>query len=164
MLTCGRGYACIFLQHADSPIWILDRLIRHVTVPQRPSPRRALARSPTPQPALASTPPADPHPPRCTPRPRTKKFGQQVRAREESVTTECRPDQRGSASERGTPRAQEAGASPSLRILPLPSPSALQPTACRSRSASCCWGHCSPGLTPAAAPRCTLNRHFAMQT
>ena len=36
LLTGGRGCACIFLQDADLPIWILYRLIRHVTVPQAP--------------------------------------------------------------------------------------------------------------------------------
>ena len=34
LLTSGRGCACIFPQEADSPIWIADRLIRHVAVPQ----------------------------------------------------------------------------------------------------------------------------------
>ena len=33
LLTRGRGCACIFPQDADSPIWIPDRLIRHVTDP-----------------------------------------------------------------------------------------------------------------------------------
>ena len=36
LLTGGQGCACIFLQDADLPIWIPDRLIRHVTVPQAP--------------------------------------------------------------------------------------------------------------------------------
>lgn len=36
LLTCGRGYACIFPQGAELPIWIPDRLIRHVAVPQTP--------------------------------------------------------------------------------------------------------------------------------
>ena len=30
LLTSGRGYACIFPQDADSPLWVPDRLIRHV--------------------------------------------------------------------------------------------------------------------------------------
>ena len=30
LLTCGRGYACVFSQDSTSPVWILDRLIRHV--------------------------------------------------------------------------------------------------------------------------------------
>ena len=34
LLTSGRGCACIFPQDADSPIYIRDRLIRHVAVPQ----------------------------------------------------------------------------------------------------------------------------------
>ena len=34
LLTRGRGCACIYPQEADSPIWIADRLIRHVAVPQ----------------------------------------------------------------------------------------------------------------------------------
>ena len=38
LLTSGQGYACIFPQDADSPIWIPDRLIHHVAAPQAPSP------------------------------------------------------------------------------------------------------------------------------
>src|SRR5574337_646166 len=49
LLTSGRGYACIFPQDADSPVW----------VPDRPGSRRALAR-PAHQAALASAPPASP--------------------------------------------------------------------------------------------------------
>ena len=30
LLTCGRGYACVFPQNSTSPVWIPDRLIRHV--------------------------------------------------------------------------------------------------------------------------------------
>ena len=30
LLTCGRGYACVFLQDFTSPVWIPDRLIRHL--------------------------------------------------------------------------------------------------------------------------------------
>lgn len=30
MITAGRGYACVFPQDAESPIWIPDRLIRPV--------------------------------------------------------------------------------------------------------------------------------------
>ena len=30
LLTCGRGYACVFPQDSTSPVWIPDRLIRHV--------------------------------------------------------------------------------------------------------------------------------------
>lgn len=36
LLTSSRGYACIFPQDADSPIWIPDRLIHRVSVPQAP--------------------------------------------------------------------------------------------------------------------------------
>ena len=36
LLTSGRGYACIFPQDADSPIWVPDRLIRHVSAPWKP--------------------------------------------------------------------------------------------------------------------------------
>ena len=36
LLTSGRGYACIFPQDADSPIWVPDRLIRHVSAPRIP--------------------------------------------------------------------------------------------------------------------------------
>ena len=28
LITSGRGYACVFPQDADSPIWIPDRLVR----------------------------------------------------------------------------------------------------------------------------------------
>ena len=41
LLTSGRGYACVFPQDADSPIWIPDRLIHHVLVPQTPGPPTA---------------------------------------------------------------------------------------------------------------------------
>ena len=41
LLTSGRGYACIFPQDADSPIWIPDRLIHHVTAPQASGPSAA---------------------------------------------------------------------------------------------------------------------------
>ena len=41
LLTSGRGYACVFPQDADSPIWIQDRLIHHVTAPQTPGPPTA---------------------------------------------------------------------------------------------------------------------------
>ena len=30
LLTCGRGYACVFSQDSTSPVWIPDRLIQHV--------------------------------------------------------------------------------------------------------------------------------------
>ena len=30
LLTCGRGYACVFSQDSTSPLWIPDRLVRHV--------------------------------------------------------------------------------------------------------------------------------------
>ena len=36
LLTSGRGYACVFPQDADSPIWVPDRLIRHVSAPWIP--------------------------------------------------------------------------------------------------------------------------------
>ena len=36
LLTSGRGYACVFPQDADSPIWVPDRLIHHVSAPQIP--------------------------------------------------------------------------------------------------------------------------------
>ena len=41
LLTSGQGYACVFPQDIDSPIWIPDRLIRHVTAPQAPGPSTA---------------------------------------------------------------------------------------------------------------------------
>ena len=37
LLTSGQGCACIFPQDADFPIYIRDRLIRHVAVPQTSS-------------------------------------------------------------------------------------------------------------------------------
>ena len=30
LLTCGRGYACVFPQDSTSPVWIPERLIQHV--------------------------------------------------------------------------------------------------------------------------------------
>ena len=30
LLTCRRGYACVFPQDSTSPVWIPDRLIQHV--------------------------------------------------------------------------------------------------------------------------------------
>ena len=30
LLNCRRGYACVFPQDSTSPVWISDRLIRHV--------------------------------------------------------------------------------------------------------------------------------------
>ena len=36
LLTSSRGYACIFPQDADSPIWVPDRLICHVSAPRIP--------------------------------------------------------------------------------------------------------------------------------
>ena len=110
LLTSGRGCASIFPQDADSPIWIPDRLIHHVTVPQRPGSRHAHS--------LTSPLPSQLPPPRAAsrtlhPAPRTRltapcdlepgKFVQRVRAREENTPVECHPDQRGLASERGAP-------------------------------------------------------------
>ena len=70
LLTGGRGYICIFLQDTDSPIWILDRLICHVTFP-KDQVRGMHTRSPRPP---ASSRLRFPHPPCCTTRPRAKKF------------------------------------------------------------------------------------------
>ena len=39
LLTCGRGYACVFPQDSTSPVWIPDRLTHHVTVPWAPGSR-----------------------------------------------------------------------------------------------------------------------------
>ena len=36
LLTSSRGYACVFPQDADSPIWVPDRLIHHVSAPRIP--------------------------------------------------------------------------------------------------------------------------------
>ena len=56
-LTSGRGYACVFPQDYTSPVWILDRLTHHVTVPWAPG-------SPLPQPQKKkSTPLLLPPPP-----------------------------------------------------------------------------------------------------
>lgn len=38
LITSGRGYACVFPQDGESPIWIPDRLIRHVATLQ-PKPK-----------------------------------------------------------------------------------------------------------------------------
>lgn len=35
IITSGRGYACVFPQDADSPIWIPDRLVKPVSQPQK---------------------------------------------------------------------------------------------------------------------------------
>ena len=42
LLTGGQGCACIFLQDADLPIWIPDRVIHHVAVPQAPGSSTAM--------------------------------------------------------------------------------------------------------------------------
>ena len=45
LLTSGRGYACVFPQDADAPIWVPDRLIRHVSAPRIPeSPATAISK------------------------------------------------------------------------------------------------------------------------
>nr|5D7U_A Chain A, Pr160 [Mouse mammary tumor virus]5D7U_B Chain B, Pr160 [Mouse mammary tumor virus] len=31
LITAGRGYACVFPQDAESPIWVPDRFIRPFT-------------------------------------------------------------------------------------------------------------------------------------
>ena len=64
LLTSGRGYACVFPQDADSPIWIPDRLIHHVLVPQTPGPPTASTTkkegaSSTPTPSTNTGSPAD---------------------------------------------------------------------------------------------------------
>lgn len=75
LLTCGRGYACIFPQDTDSPIWIPDRLILHVTVVQTPGPPHvhSLAHHPPASSHLHATSRAL-HRPHCTLRPRAKKI------------------------------------------------------------------------------------------
>lgn len=35
LLTSGRGYACVFPQDAETPLWIPDRLIRHINEPNQ---------------------------------------------------------------------------------------------------------------------------------
>ena len=130
--------------------------------PETRSAVRALVR-PTRQPALASAPPAVP----CTllaRQHRTKKFVWRVRAREESKPAECCPDQHGppARGERPEPRHRLArvrepcpsarhrhgGPQPGARVLPPAAGDTATPH--RQR--------------PAAIPRCTHNRRFAMQT
>ena len=60
LLTGGQGCACIFLQDADLPIWIPDRVIHHVAVPQAPGSSTAKTTkkkkgTPLPLPAPVST-------------------------------------------------------------------------------------------------------------
>ena len=62
LLTSSRGYACISPQDADSPIWVPDKLIRHVSAPQIPdsfastTPEKEEAPStPAPSPSMGST-------------------------------------------------------------------------------------------------------------
>lgn len=31
LITCGRGYACIFPLDSDTPVWVPDRLFRQVS-------------------------------------------------------------------------------------------------------------------------------------
>lgn len=87
---------------------------------------------------------------------------------------ECGPRVQGAPRSAPRPRApaRPGGSAPNPggggRALARPGPRprppwAPRPAACRSRSASCWWGRCSAGPTPAAAPRCTRNRRFAMQ-
>ena len=57
LLTSGRGYACVFPQDADAPIWVPDRLIRHVSAP-RISESPATAISKKEETPSSSAPPA----------------------------------------------------------------------------------------------------------
>ena len=94
LLTSGQGYACVFPQDTDSPIWIPDRLIRHVTVPQTPNLWRtySLARRPPASSHLRATS-HTPHPPHYTPRPRAKKVcaGSKGQKRERARGVPSRP-------------------------------------------------------------------------
>ena len=56
LLTSGRGCACNFPQDTDSPLWIPDRQIRHVAVPQASSSPIASKGTPLP---LPPPPPPD---------------------------------------------------------------------------------------------------------
>ena len=120
---------------------------------------------PAPQPVLTSAPPAAPCTLLAAPRNLEQRslcceWGPERKAHPRSaVQTSAAPQARGKR-----PEPKQRGASPSPWTPPLCPPRAQGPAACLSRSASCCWGHCSPGPTPAAAPQCTLNRRFAMQT
>ena len=65
LLTSGQGYACIFPQNADSPSWVPDRLIRHVSAPRIPeSPTTAISKeeeaSSFPSPSTSTGNAADP--------------------------------------------------------------------------------------------------------
>ena len=65
LLTSGRGYAYIFPQDADSPIWVPDRLIRHVSAPRIPdSPATTISKeeeaSSSPTPSTSKGNAADP--------------------------------------------------------------------------------------------------------
>ena len=62
LLTSSRGYACISPQDADSPIWVPDKLIRHVSAPQIPDSSAAMTpekeeapSTPTPSASMGST-------------------------------------------------------------------------------------------------------------
>lgn len=144
--------------------------------PAQPSPPRTRPRRQTrsrhPGCAARLAPPPPSFLLRCPPRPRPpsprrprdtgpRKF---VRASAGRVWRARPAAQRARApqsAQKGAPRTQAAAAEPLARA-PGP-PWAPRPAACRSRSASCWWGRCSAGPTPAAAPRCTRNRRFAMQ-
>ena len=73
-------------------------------IPQRRGSRHAHSLAPPP-PASSRlcTASGALHPLHCTPQPRAKKSVWRVRAREESMATECSPDQCTPAGERGTP-------------------------------------------------------------
>ena len=65
LLTSSRGYACIFPQDADSPIWVPDRLILHVLAPRiMDSPASVISKkeeaSSTPAPSASTGSTADP--------------------------------------------------------------------------------------------------------
>lgn len=46
LIASGRGFACVFPQDAESPIWIPDRLIRPAKGDRHPSPAPKEAKSP----------------------------------------------------------------------------------------------------------------------
>lgn len=68
---------------------------------------------------------------------------------------------RGPARTPGCPGSGSPG--PRVSASPARLPWAPRPASRGWRSASCCWARCCAPPTPAAAPRCTRNRRFAMQ-
>lgn len=123
--------------------------------------RRRLA---APQSFLLRSPAAPPPCPRLPRDTDPRKFVRASAGRVCRARPGAQRDRAPQPAQEGAPRTPAAAAEPLARPGPRPRPPwAPRPAACRSRSASCWWGRCSAGPTPAAAPRCTRNRRFAMQ-